>query len=122
MRATLPSLGKMSDVKGSCAVCGERALPGARMSKVVIDGRTLALCRSHAATVAVAMPDTFEDMRRLFVGLRLEIDTAIHMNPPLAQERRSPIPRRASDDRRVFPPRIEGRRAGRGRRATDPLD
>jgi hypothetical protein len=75
------------------------------MSRVVIEGRALCLCRAHAATVVSEMPETFEEMRALFAGL--------------AEERRSPIARRASEDRRVFPPRPEGRRASVGRRASD---
>ena len=37
-------------------------------------------------------------------------------------ERRSPLNRRVPEDRRVFPPRVEGRRMGFGRRSTDPTD
>ena len=33
-----------------------------------------------------------------------------------------PLPRRDPEDRRVFPPRLEGRRMSNGRRATDPAD
>jgi hypothetical protein len=40
----------------------------------------------------------------------------------VVMERRSPIDRRVPDDRRIFPPRIEGRRMGFGRRSTDPVD
>ncbi|AUX26171.1 uncharacterized protein SOCEGT47_067320 [Sorangium cellulosum] len=89
------------------------------MARVVIQGRALCLCRTHAATVAAAMPETFEEMRALFVGVR-------QGDPPaqgeVAVDRRSPIPRRSPEDRRVFPPRPEGRRLGGGRRATDPRE
>jgi hypothetical protein len=93
-----------------CEVCGavETALG---MSRVVIEGRALTLCREHASIVASAMPETFDELRALFVG------TALDRSP--TDERRSPIPRRAPDDRRVFPPRLEGRRASAGRRASD---
>ncbi|KYF73630.1 hypothetical protein BE15_18550 [Sorangium cellulosum] len=114
-----------------CAVCEDRELDSregvpsgdararTRMARVVIQGRSLSLCRSHAATVAAAMPETFEEMRELFVGLQrggppAQGDTSV--------ERRSPIPRRNPEDRRVFPPRPEGRRLGVGRRATDPRE
>jgi hypothetical protein len=112
-----------------CAVCddgeqGDRegGAPGdprarTRMARVVIQGRSLSLCRTHAATVVAAMPATFEEMRALFVGLQRSAQPA--QRDPSA-ERRSPIPRRSPEDRRVFPPRLEGRRLGGGRRATDP--
>ncbi|WP_437545803.1 hypothetical protein WME97_40525 [Sorangium sp. So ce367] len=112
-----------------CAVCsdgeqGDRdgGAPGGprartRMARVVIQGRSLSLCRTHAATVAVAMPETFEEMRALFVGLQRGAQPAPR-DPSV--ERRSPIPRRNPEDRRVFPPRPEGRRLGAGRRASDP--
>jgi hypothetical protein len=85
------------------------------MSRVVIEGRTLELCRTHAATVVAAMPETFDDLRALFVGVGSWPDRA-------AAERRSPLDRRDPEDRRVFPPRPEGRRRAAGRRAGDPLD
>ncbi len=109
-----------SEANGVCAVCGAQAAAGARMSRVVVEGRTLELCRSHAAAVAAAMPETFEDLRGLFVGATLDVDVMIRLGS--MSERRSPIQRRESDDRRVFPPRAEGRRQGTGRRTTDPVD
>lgn len=90
------------------------------MSRVVVEGRTLELCRAHAAAVAAAMPETFEDLRGLFVGATLDVDVMIRLGS--MSERRSPIARREADDRRVFPPRAEGRRQGAGRRTTDPVD
>ena len=66
--------------------------------------------------VALARPETFDDLRALFVGMSL--DDLRHGQ----KERRSPIDRRAPEDRRVFPPRPEGRRRSFGRRATDPRD
>ena len=62
-----------------------------------------------AATVVAAMPETFEDLRALFTGATLD-------------ERRAPLERRDPLDRRVFPPRPEGRRVGQGRRASEPLE
>jgi hypothetical protein len=81
------------------------------MSRVYVEGRSLSLCRTHAATVIAARPETFEELRALFVGTSIRRGTQI--------ERRSPIPRRAGDDRRTLPPRPEGRRMSSGRRATD---
>lgn len=106
----------MRESHASCAVCGSHASSSdARMSKVVIEGRALTLCQPHAASVVAVMPETFEDLRAIFVGAAAELE-ALGGQP----ERRSPIDRRAAEDRRVFPPRAEGRRMGAGRRATDP--
>lgn len=87
------------------------------MSKVVVEGRAMTLCRTHAACVAAVMPETFEELREMFVGAG--VDLATQQNEGFV-ERRSPIDRRFEDDRRVFPPRPEGRRMSAGRRATDP--
>jgi hypothetical protein len=106
----------MSERLHGCAVCGGPEALGARMSKVVVEGRALQLCRSHAATVVAAMPETFEDLRALFVGAG--VDLGYSAGP----DRRSPIGRRTPDDRRLFPPRPEGRRRNGGRRAGDSLD
>ena len=106
----------MAELHEGCAVCGGPASPGVRMSKVVIEGRTFGLCRDHAATVVAAMPATFDELRALFVGVGKR--TGVE----LAASRRSPLERRGAEDRRVFPPRPEGRRRAGGRRAGDPLD
>jgi hypothetical protein len=104
----------MGEAHEGCAVCRSQAGNGGRLSKVVIEGRALELCRAHAAMVVAAMPETFEDLRALFVGSGVDIG--------LVRERRSPIDRRVGQDRRVFPPRPEGRRRNGGRRAGDPLE
>jgi hypothetical protein len=108
----------MSEGLEGCAVCGGRAILGTRMSKVVVEGRALELCRAHASTVVAAMPETFEDLRALFVGAGVDL----HEHAIPGPERRSPIHRREPEDRRVFPPRPEGRRRSGGRRAGDPHD
>jgi len=78
------------------------------MSRVTIEARSLALCREHAGQVAIHMPKTWEDLRLLFA-------TGV--------EPRSPVPRRRDhEDRRIFPPRPEGRRLSFGRRQSDPRD
>ncbi len=92
------------------------------MSKVVIEGRALELCRTHTATVVAAMPETFEDLRTLFVGAGGLGDLGARGSRSPLADRRSPIDRREPDDRRVFPPRPEGRRLGAGRRAGDARD
>jgi hypothetical protein len=91
---------------GSCAVCGGSERFGSQMSRVVIQGRSLDLCRSHATTVVAAMPKTFEDLLTLFADVVLA-------EPRSTKDRRAPL------DRRVFPPRPEGRRLGFGRRGAE---
>lgn len=106
----------MNEKRGSCAVCGEIEAHGARMSPVMIEGRTLELCRAHAAVVVTSMPATFTELRALFVGMSADGASSGQ------KERRSPLDRRSPDDRRFFPPRPEGRRRSFGRRASDPRD
>ncbi len=92
-----------------CDAC-KRPTPGARLSRVVIEGKTVALCREDAAAVAANMPRTFEELRALFRE---------PASDGAAPGRRSAISRRTPDDRRTFPPRPEGRRMASGRRADD---
>lgn len=106
--------------ESACVVCGAPKTAGARISRLVMEGRPLALCRDHAAIVATARPATFEELRTLFVGARIDIEAMIRTG--LMVDRRSPIPRRTDEDRRAFPPRPEGRRHGFGRRTSDPID
>jgi len=111
----------MSQGLEGCAVCGGQAPLGSRMSKVVVEGRALDLCRTHAATVVSARPATFHDLRELFIGVGVDLGAGAPASA--TSERRSPVERRAPEDRRVFPPRPEGRRlADGGRRTGDPLD
>jgi len=66
------------------------------------------LCREHAGLVAINMPRSWDELRAIFAD-------------PV--DRRSPIPRRTeTDERRVFPPRPEGRRRANGRRRVDPTE
>jgi hypothetical protein len=76
---------------------------GGRTRRLVVEGRGVRLCATHAAIVTERRPSTWEALRALFV-------------PP--GERRSLLGRRAGEERRVFP-RPEGRRKGAGRRASD---
>ncbi|MDC3953339.1 hypothetical protein [Polyangium jinanense] len=98
----------------ACAVCAAEASATTSLVRVYVEGRTLHLCRNHAATVVAARPETFEELRALFVGVTVRTGSGV--------ERRSPIPRRWGEDRRAFPPRPEGRRVANGRRSTDPHD
>ena len=93
----------------SCAVCGDGHTNAANLSRVVIQGRALDLCRPHASTVVAAMPKTFDDLCGLFAGV-------VFPSPRSIFDRRAPL------DRREFPPRPEGRRLGIGRRTADPVE
>jgi hypothetical protein len=93
----------------TCAACND-PVSGSKLCRVVIGGHAVTLCRTHAARVAGEMPQTFEEMRALF--LEVPVDEA-------ESARRSVIGRREDDDRRMFPPRPEGRRLGQGRRTAD---
>lgn len=110
----------MSESVSGCAVCGATTKGGSGMARVIVEGRALFLCMDHATTVAIAMPSTFEEMRSLFVKSASTSDDLGRV--AALGERRSPIDRRAPQDRRVFPPRIEGRRMSFGRRSTDPVE
>jgi hypothetical protein len=72
-----------------------------------VEDRNVALCDEHAATLRLSGESTLEALRKLFVE---------------PGGKRSLVPRRAPLDRRVFPPRPEGRRKSDGRRRGDALD
>ena len=78
-----------------------------RIRRILIGERIIALCDEHAAEAQMNDPQNVDEMRELF-------------SEP--EGRRSLLPRRAVLDRRVFPPRPEGRRRGDGRRASDPAE
>jgi hypothetical protein len=84
-----------------CEICGAAA--GAASS--LTDGmRRVLLCRAHAESARQAGADSIEALRALFVE---------------SGGRRALLARRATHERRLFPPRPEGRRIARGRRSTD---
>ena len=104
----------------SCEVCahlaGERSSarkptarkpaarkPAARLRRVAVEGRIVALCDEHAVAIGDAAKslDVLRELLRERRGKRSLLD------------RRSPL------DRRLFPPRPEGRRRSSGRRETD---
>lgn len=82
-------------------MCGESA--GALSS---LDGgtRLIVLCQAHAERATSAGALSAEAVRALFIE---------------EAGRRALVSRRASDERRLFPPRPEGRRIERGRRVSD---
>jgi hypothetical protein len=83
-----------------CEVCGAAASAASTLD----DGlRRVVLCRAHAESAREAGAASIEAVRALFVE---------------SGGRRALLARRA-DERRLFPPRPEGRRLARGRRKTD---
>lgn len=93
-----------------CAGASTTATAGQRRGKlrrVLVESRLVTLCETHARIVAEAPARTLAEIRELF---------------PEQDGRRSLVARRTPLDRRVFPPRPEGRRKSAGRRATDDLD
>lgn len=95
-------------VNGGCEVCvrsGHAEAARGRIRRLLVGTRIVTLCASHAEHVERGAVTDFEALRALF---------------PEAEGRRSLLERRAPLDRRVFPPRPEGRRRGGGRRSDDP--
>jgi hypothetical protein len=93
-----------------CEVCSSpdnpMSLPRgpSRLRRVLVGGRIVALCETHAAILRSIGASTLAELRSLF---------------PEGGGRRSLVGQRAPLDRRVFPARPEGRRRGDGRRARD---
>jgi hypothetical protein len=76
----------------------------AKLRRVLVEDRVLALCALHAEKVRAAPPASLLALRESFHERR---------------GKRSLVERRAPADRRAFPARPEGRRASAGRRAGD---
>ena len=86
--------------KRTCELCGEAtAAPSLDLGT-----RLIALCAAHARQAEQAGVSTLDALRSLFVE---------------SEGQRSLLGRRASNERRLFPPRPEGRRQHDGRRETD---
>jgi hypothetical protein len=84
----------------SCEICGAAASAASSLT----DGmRRIQLCGAHAQSARTAGAASIEAVRALFVE---------------SDGRRALLARRATE-RRLFPPRPEGRRLARGRRKTD---
>lgn len=75
-----------------------------RVRRVLVGDRIVALCAAHSEQLRHSGTSDVEGMRRVFTE-------------PDGQ--RSLVGRRSPLDRRVFPPRPEGRRRGEGRRHDD---
>lgn len=76
----------------------------AKLRRVLVEDRVIALCAAHAQKVKEQAPATVAALREAFSERRGQ---------------RSLLERRAALDRRAFPARPEGRRASSGRRASD---
>ncbi|MFO0568842.1 MAG: hypothetical protein U0263_24480 [Polyangiaceae bacterium] len=97
-----------------CEVCDglaklelQAAADKPKVRRVLVGERIVALCEVHAAQVKRAGTTDVDTLRELF---------------PEPSGRRSLVGRRSPLDRRVFPPRPEGRRRSGGRRADDARD
>jgi hypothetical protein len=86
-----------------CDVCATKQ----RIRRILLQDRVVALCDEHAAELRSSGASTLEALCALF---------------PESAGKRSLVARRAPLDRRVFPPRPEGRRRNAGRRQDDRLD
>jgi hypothetical protein len=87
--------------KRCCEVCGQSG----RVVRLSFGSRTIALCSTDAERAKGSGAATLDDLRRVFRE---------------AGGRRALLPRRAPEERRLFPPRPEGRRHDDGRRGSDP--
>jgi hypothetical protein len=84
-----------------CAVCPETE----GLTGMVVAGTELLLCEKHVAKLGDASPTSFDDLAVFFATLGADCRSQ---------------PDRRTEDRRVFPPRPEGRRHNMGRRDRDP--
>jgi hypothetical protein len=99
MESSLTKLPRMKRTR-ACEICGAAAVAASSLE----DGlRRILLCRPHAESAHAAGAASVEAVRALFVE---------------SDGRRALLARRATE-RRLFPPRPEGRRLARGRRKTD---
>ena len=97
-------MAKQCEACASLGRDGESSKKGGRIRNLLVEGRLVLLCDMHAEQVHGAGLENVNQIRNLLtepVGLRSLMD------------RRSPL------DRRIFPPRPEGRRHTMARRTTD---
>lgn len=91
-----------------CEICSalqpDGASPEPSARYLLIETRVVAVCSIHSKTITGAKVKTLDALSALFTE---------------GAGNRSLLPRRAPVNRRVFPPRPEGRRRGDGRRNLD---
>ena len=91
----------------ACSVLVRRAddsVGNGRIRNLLVGGRFVYLCEPHARAVRNHNPSSIEEIRKLLKE---------------ADGSRSLVDRRNTVNRRVFPPRPEGRRLQTGRRSSD---
>lgn len=88
----------------ACEVCSVAGVEQPSSAQFVSSERCVWLCEAHAEVARLEGVTTLDELRSLF-------------REPRGQ--RCVLPRRADEERRVFPPRPEGRRRGPGRRRAD---
>jgi hypothetical protein len=87
--------------KQQCEICGRT---DGSLSRLELPSRVVLLCKDDAERAQLADARSPAALRELFTE---------------ADGRRALLPRRAVDERRLFPPRPEGRRRDDGRRSSD---
>ena len=87
-----------------CEVCEALGRAKTKARRVLVGDRLVALCAAHARVLASLPVAGVSELRTLFRE---------------SGGRRSLVERRQALDRRVFPPRPEGRRRSDGRRQRD---
>ncbi len=95
---------KQCEACAQLALRGESPRHGSRIRNLLVGGRLVYLCDAHVEAVGNLDLRHVEDVRQLLRE---------------AEGQRSLVTRRSPIDRRVFPPRPEGRRLATGRRSTD---
>lgn len=97
-------MAKQCEACSALALRGHKPLRTTRIRNLLVAGRLFRFCDTHAEVVRNADPSGIEDIRNLLKepdGLR------------------SVVARRSDVNRRIFPPRPEGRRRSEARRSTD---
>ncbi len=97
-------MAKQCEACAQLALRGESPPKGSRIRNLLVGGRLVYLCDAHVEDVGNLDFHHVENVRQLLRE---------------TEGQRSLVTRRSPIDRRIFPPRPEGRRLAAGRRSTD---
>ena len=97
-------MAKQCEACSALARKAEKSTGSSRIRSLLVGGRLVRLCELHAQTLRMRNPNSVDEIREILK----ETDGS-----------RSLVARRSAVNRRVFPPRLEGRRLNAGRRSTD---